>query len=378
MEFGERVRQLRRARGWSQDRLAGELRRLSGRATVTRDEVKRWEVGKRRPGPYWTLFLASALGVDEAALIDPLPDPLRLAHEWLVSDTPQQVEMRSGRRVGASLASRVESRVIELRHLDDYLGGEDLTPVVVKELDASARLVRSASYSEPVGKRLLTAVGELAQLAGWVASDAGLFRRAEGFYLSGVSAATDAGDRALTGNLLSSLAYQMANVGRPSDALLLARTAVKGADGAPVVRALLLERVAWAAAKSGDALAALRALDRVDNVFGSRRPGDCEPEWTYWLNGDEVDTMRARVLVELGRPQDAGPVLNDVLSRYPASAARESALYWSWLAESYVKSGEIDGAREALDTARQFASHVRSARADDRIEAVSACLPKNR
>jgi ATP/maltotriose-dependent transcriptional regulator MalT len=176
---------------------------------------------------------------------------------------------------------------------------------------------------------------------------------------------------------LSSLSYQVANVGRPSDALLLARTAVKGADSVPAVRALLLERVAWAAAKAGEVSVALRTLDQVDDVFGARRIGDSEPEWTYWLNQDEVSTMRARVFVELGRPREAGPVLDDVLSRYPAEAARESALYWSWLAEAYAKSGEFDAARDALGTASGFASRVRSVRADNRIELVTARLPEN-
>jgi tetratricopeptide (TPR) repeat protein len=322
-------------------------------------------------------YIATVLGVLEDELINPMPDPLRVAHEWLVSDPPQSVEIHSGRRVGVGLASRVEARVIELRHLDDQLGGEDLAPVVVKELDASSRLVRSASFTEPVGRRLLTAVGELAQLAGWVASDAGLFQRAEVLYLSGVSAAVEAGNKPLAGNLLSSLSYQMANAGKSSDALLLARTAAKGADGSPIVRSLLMERVAWAAAKSGEASEALRTLDHVDAVYEARRPGDEEPEWTYWLSRDEVNTMRARVLVEIGRAAEAGPVLTDVLSRYPAEAARESALYWSWLAEAHVKAGEFDEAQVALVTARKFAARVHSHRANTRVAAVAEAISRS-
>src|SRR5947208_1696348 len=82
---------------------------------------------------------------------------------------------------------------------------------------------RAASFDERSGRRLLTAVGELAQLAGWVASDAGEYVAAQGLYLGGVSAASAAGDRGLAGQLLSSLSYQVANVGDPADAVLLAR-----------------------------------------------------------------------------------------------------------------------------------------------------------
>lgn len=60
---GQFLRELRLALGWSQARLADEVSRRAGRATVTRDEVKRWESGKRRPGPFWLAHLAGALEV---------------------------------------------------------------------------------------------------------------------------------------------------------------------------------------------------------------------------------------------------------------------------------------------------------------------------
>ena len=80
------------------------------------------------------------------------------------------------------------------------------------------------------GRRLLTVVGELAQLAGWVASDAGQYVEAQRIYLSGVTAARAADEPVLAGQLLSSLSYQAANVADPADAALLARSAVTGAE----------------------------------------------------------------------------------------------------------------------------------------------------
>lgn len=57
--IGNVIRDLRRALGWSQERLAAELRLLH--PTATRDMVKRWENGKREPGPFWRAHLATAL-----------------------------------------------------------------------------------------------------------------------------------------------------------------------------------------------------------------------------------------------------------------------------------------------------------------------------
>ena len=180
------------------------------------------------------------------------------------------------------LADKLEDRVIKLRHLDDVIGGSDLFPVVSKELSEVQRVVIYASYTEKIGRRLLTVVGELAQLAGWVASDAGRYTEAQRIYLDAVSAAQSADDRPLAAQLLSSLSYQIANVGKAHDAALLARSAVRGAgDATPVVRTLLLERVAWASARSRDYAGTRRALDAVDDAYENRSPGVVEPEWVY-------------------------------------------------------------------------------------------------
>src|SRR5439155_772249 len=194
-------------------------------------------------------------------------------------------------------------RVIELRHLDDTVSSAHLLPVVLAELDQAQELTRTASYSDPLGTRLLTVIAELAQLAGWVASDAGRYQQAQRLYLSGVTAAQAAGDRPLGAQLLSSLAYQIANIGNRDDALLIARSAVTGAtDATPLVRALLLERLAWAAARTHDTDTTRRALDAVDDAYAQRSAGIAEPEWVYWLDRAEIDVMAGRCLIELGAP----------------------------------------------------------------------------
>jgi hypothetical protein len=258
--------------------------------------------------------------------------------------------------------------------LDDVITGRDLYPVVSKELSDAQRVVNDGIYAEDTGRRLLTVVGELAQLGGWVASDAGRYVGAQRVYLSGVSAAQSAGDDVLAGQLLSSLSYQMANVGNPADAALLARSAVKGAANAtPVARALLLERVAWASARAREA--ARRALDAVDDSYASRSPGIGEPEWVYWLDRHEIDVMAGRCMIELGDPVAAAPLLSNAINAYAPDHAREVALYRTWLAESYARAGVLDAARHVLGKARSAARTMTSARLDRRVDEVARLLP---
>lgn len=252
------------------------------------------------------------------------------------------------------------------------IGGGDLVPLVRRELADAERVVNEASYDEDTGRRLLTAVGELAQLAGWVASDAGQYAEAQHVYLSGLSAARDAGNRALAGQLLSSLSYQMANVGDPADAALLARSAVAGArDATPVVRALLLERVAWASARSRDTDGTRRTLDAVDDAYAARSTGTEEPEWVYWLDRNEIDVMAGRCLIELGEPARAEPLITNAVDAYAPEHTREVGLYRTWIAEAYARSGELDAARSALRAARKAGDGVNSTRLTTRVDQVA-------
>lgn len=66
--MGSLIRELRVARGWSQGQLAEALCEVSGRPTITREEVSRWERGVRVPGPFWLPHLASTLQTPVAVL----------------------------------------------------------------------------------------------------------------------------------------------------------------------------------------------------------------------------------------------------------------------------------------------------------------------
>lgn len=361
-ELSDALKAARKAAGLS-------LSRMSQLTHYSKPYLSLIENGKRPALPEVITAYEQALSVPIGS------DPVRRAHEWLVADSPVALQSRSGRRLGEDLAETLEARVVELRHLDDVVGSSDLLPAIQKELSESECLLHNGSYPEHVGRRLFTVNGELAQLAGWVASDAGQYAEAQRVYLSGVSAAHQAANEPLAAQLFSTLSYQIANVGNPRDAALLARTAVKGAHGAtPVVRALLLERVAWASAKAGDVEGTRRALDQVDDAYENRSPGIEEPEWVYWLNRSEIDVMAGRCLIEIGDPGKAEPLLSKAVASYPVGHSREVALYLSWLAESYARTGNLDAARQTLSRVKDYASRMPSTRTDDRLRLVEALV----
>jgi transcriptional regulator with XRE-family HTH domain len=59
------LRDLRSQLGLSQYDLAGKLIAVSGNCSITREDVSRWERGKRIPGPYWQKWLCTVFDLPQ-------------------------------------------------------------------------------------------------------------------------------------------------------------------------------------------------------------------------------------------------------------------------------------------------------------------------
>ncbi|SNQ45485.1 conserved hypothetical protein [Frankia canadensis] len=302
-------------------------------------------------------------------------DAVRLAHEWLLMEPPQLAELAAGRHVGAALAERVEGRVGQFRRLDDYVGGRDLVSLVERELLGTVTMLREAVYGAEVGRRLLSSVAQLCQLAGWIAADAGRHAAAERYLTGGIRAAHAGADPSLAANLISTQAYQMVNRGDVRRGVLLAQTACAGVGSAAsaTTQALLADRLAWAHARAGDRRACERSLATVERLFARRDP-DADPEWVYWLDGREIDVMAGRCWTELCRPDRAEQRLRQGLTGYDPLRAREISLYETWFAEVHLQRGDVEEACARATRAARLDVRVNSARTSERLRMLARRL----
>ncbi|MEU6394831.1 transcriptional regulator [Streptomyces sp. NPDC046939] len=355
-----------------------------GDAAVTRTEVSRWERGRRVP-EVWLPWLAQLLAVplremeqaaayargeEWARLPGPAVSAVLLPEGDLLRSSP---DMR-GRRIGAADVGALAGRVHALRIADDVLSGGDLIDPAFRELGSALALYRESTFTEDTGRGLLVQIGELSQITGWIASDAGRLEDAERAYRVGLDAARQAGDAPLAGNLAGSLAYQWSNNGRPREGMDLAEAALREAGhAAPAVRALFADRVAWAHTRAGTpegAQAAMKALGQAHEALDSQSGGEQAPPWAYWVCREELDVMDARVFTELRRPLRAVPLLTDVLARYDGTHARELALYRSWLAVALADAGEPEQAADEARRVIALSGDLSSQRTTDRTRVV--------
>ncbi|MER8161397.1 helix-turn-helix transcriptional regulator [Streptomyces sp. NPDC094472] len=385
-DIGANIRRLREEHEWSQARLAREICRAAGLAgdPVGRQEVSRWENGKRTPRE-WLSFIATALGVSEETLRTPqapAEPPLPTLADFLPGDDPlRPLEAHAGRRIGMGAVDDLQQRVHGLRLADDVLAGGDLIRPALRELRSAVKLYREGTHSGEVGRQLLRQIGELTQIAGWIASDAGQHEEAERVYRLGISAARQAEDHTLAGNIAGSLAYQFSNTGRESEGLTLAHAALNdaGSKAPPKARALYLDRVAWAHTKAGgieNGQQAMRALGEAGEALSEDGPGTESPAYLYWVDAGELRVMESRVYAELRRPLRAVPLLREVLGGYDATHTREMALYLSWLAVALADANEPEEAAAVAERVITLAADISSERTAERVRVILARLRK--
>lgn len=381
--IGALLTRLRLGQGLSQLRLAELLCAASNTPTVTRHEISRWERGERIPGEFWLGWLsvvleaplerleaaaaatrqpsaadraratgpAAPLGqplgpADLLAGLDhgPVSDVRELAHAWLALPGRPSGGISSGRlvrtREPTQRLAALESRLADLRRIDDQVGGADLAGIVDPELRAAIGVLREVSGVRP-RRRGYRLIAGYAQLAGWVYADAGALIPAVRAYRMALHAATAANDRMFGAYVLGSLSHLRLAAGEPTEALLLAQTGYTAArtDGSPLTRALLLHRIALASAQARERRSAELALADAHRAADQAQP-DQEPPWLYWLDQRELTAMTGRCWTALGRPLRASQHLPEHF--LPGTGPRTVALYSLWRVRCLLALGEVE------------------------------------
>ncbi|WP_439675472.1 XRE family transcriptional regulator [Embleya sp. MST-111070] len=282
-----------------------------------------------------------------------------------------------GHRIGLSTVRQLSARTARLRRLDNFLGGGETYDLYKAELDLTRVIIRTTGYDEATGRALVALVAEQAQQAGWAAFDAGRHDEAAKLYETSLTAAREAGDRSLAANALAYSAYQRVSDDRSGVELAAAACETAGRQAPRSVQALLLERLAWACAANGRTAEAERSLAMAEAAL-DRADDQPQPDWSAWVDRDEIRIMTGRCWAELRRPLRAVPVLEDVLRRFDDSHARDKALYLTWLADAYAGAGEVEQAAVTIAHSLDLSTGVGSVRPRRRAVTVLEKLAPHR
>jgi transcriptional regulator with XRE-family HTH domain len=383
-----RLRNSREERGWSQERLATELRRFAviheGReAGVTGNMICKWEKGDKKPSLRYQRLLrmlfqhsAAELGFVEDEAPRPVP-AVAVAGTGMDGDAAG-VERRAFLRIVAaaggvaaggvgvaenepwdrlsaalrrqnivtqSVVDEMAQRTAGLYGLEERVPAHALMDRVRAHLGNLSQLLENSSRG-PVRRELAATAGETAALAGWLAFDMRDGPSARAYYRVAVEAAREAEDNALWACVLGYESYQQTMNGRPDQACALLEQAQRrmgGDTGTVMTRAWLAAREAEEQAARGDAPAALRALDRAHNAFERGTP-DTDRVWTQFFDRGRLDGLTLTTFTRLRRRAEAADAAARGLREAGPAATKKRSLLLGDAAEIHLQNGEVDEA----------------------------------
>jgi hypothetical protein len=306
---------------------------------------------------------------------------------YLAAELPAAAAVPAARAGDDPLVEQIEASIPLLQQLDDAKGGAANLGYIGAQLRAVALVLHEGTYPMAATRRLLVALADLGQLAGWMAFDANQHGLAQRYFFTGLRAAHDAGYTAMAAHILADLSFQASSSGHRADGVTLGEAARRHAVRAPAgVQASVDSRLAYAYAASGRITDFERTCASAADTFAGRDPAS-DPAWLYYLTPGHLDCQAGYALVLVGRDRLAGGdrVGRAMLQRGTAllrtgahdrpldDASQRRALYeGAWLALAYAARGDFEGACAEARSAIGRLGSVRSPRSNALLHQLSA------
>jgi hypothetical protein len=301
---------------------------------------------------------------------------LSIVQTWTATaaDTPSIGIRKGRRRIGDQEVVQIRAVTEAFRTLDNAYGGGLTRDAVIGQLISTASLVQDTTYTEKVGRKLITGIGDLATVAGWMCHDVSRHTAAQHYFLLALQAAKEVDDPNLGAHVLNCMARQAGHLGRPGDALELIQLAHYGVrhTATATVGALLHSLEARYYAMMGRLKAFDRAAGQAEAAFADRDPV-CDPAWVAYFDASEYYATLGvchQIAARTSAPGQAGRAI-DMIGRALAcrdpSRVRSRAFDHLGLARAYLAAGELESAEAAGRTALDLTGKVSSARVRDRL-----------
>ena len=231
-----------------------------------------------------------------------------------------------------------------------------------------------AARSPGARARLAGPLAESAMLAGRLAFfDLRHPELAERYYLTGLDAALEAGDRALTAAVLTHLAFVPAYAGhakRARELMERARQEARAGVGA-TQRSWMYAVAAELEAKLGDAEASADLIARSEVALScGGRPGGPDPHWLDFFDESRHAGFKGFCQLNTGRFDDAARSLEGTLRALPADSAKQRSVTLADLAQARARQGELAESSRLLCAAIGQLERQWYAIGADRVDAV--------
>ncbi|MFD9459527.1 helix-turn-helix transcriptional regulator [Streptomyces sp. NPDC060027] len=394
--FADLLLRLRQDAGRTQEEQAEAINAVSGRDTMTRREISRYENFENIPTNHTIGHIAAACGVpfEELQREAKAARARKRKGHTNAGENQDAVKRRTllgGAAAGVSAAAEPWGRLAialskgskidspsagalidwaaELHVQELNLSARRLQSTVESHLDAiTAALPRAGEHE----RALTIAAGETAALAGWVAWDLGEHDKADAYYKVTSQCATTAGHPPLRALALTYSSYGASTPKAKLEFLFQAASDVRG-HGNATAAAWVLGRYAEEAAAAGDEMGALRALERARFAYDFA-DHTSEQAWVRFVTPYRMDSLALSVYGQLGRPELTATA-DTAVDRLGDELPDGGVVVLGDLASALLRGGDVD---QGVYVSRQFAAAAQAkpnTMGKERAATIAASLP---
>lgn len=363
----------RRARGFSQERLAELL-------GVTSGTVGRWERGESTPEPLEQPRLARLLDVAVQELID-------LLHPRVHVSADRTRDVAAGYRELVDSAQldpvqRIQLTSQAFQETDRRVGGGVLYAAVVQYLNQEvAPQLLDVRDSSADAVRLFSAAASMTEIAGWMAHDGcGDDAKARSFFDRAFRLATAGENDALSANVCASMSHLAIELGQPRDALRIATTGltkVDGNGGALRLVARLHAMRARAFGLEGERRSCTVELDAAESVL-ELSARERAADWLSGFDRASLASEAALCFLDLAEFEEAERRAREVIRLRSGDRVRSRAFGQLTLANVLVRAGRVDEAAVIGTDVCGTAASLSSGRVVQRIDQLARTLKSSR
>jgi hypothetical protein len=260
-----------------------------------------------------------------------------------------------------SYLDSVRDYIRSLVSLDNRFGGADLVRVAVRFFGSVHNRLGGGAYDPRIGKDLSAAAGELAEVVGWLAYDAeqhDLVRKMnhESLYYTRL-----AGDSSIELLTLQNSSMHAAMMGRPGEALQIARSVLEGSRNlSPRLEALFLTRQARALAQMGDE-SAIATFQDIKSLF-MEGVAETDPAWAWWVDEREFAWHEAMAQRDLNRSGLAVSEFEHSVQAIPVAETRSQYVHRAYLLQAQIDTGSWSDVENTIRSIIPLVAEVASTR----------------
>ena len=278
-------------------------------------------------------------------------------------------------RVGATDIEQIRSATQMFDSYSRTYGGGVVRETVMTHLRSAAGLLE-ATCPDRLRPELFSAVGTLAETAGYTAMDANADKEAHRAFGFALGCAEEAKDWPLRANVLNSMGKQALWTGQPDEALTLAELALVRADDrlTATVRAMLHASRGRVLATMHRVQGTLRAIGVADEHFAHSTPDNDPAFMAFYDDASHAQHVghALRDLAMLGHhPEQAADRLTAAAAGYAAEHVRSRATCLIMLATLTMATGDPLHAATLGHQALEIADGIRSRRANEALRELS-------